>query len=221
MLRERLSAESGRKRCIYWFSLSGVVAPALLLLLYIVASLLNPGFDHVLRTVSQLGVSTSNFPWILNSGFILFGLLMLPMASGLYLRFSRHFMAKPLFFSLALSGICVALVGVFHAGRTMADGRPVLEGMLHIIFASLGILSLTVGILAAADIFQRYPAWRGFVWPSIAVSAVALVGAVLFSQEVVPGWNGLVERVFYSIALGWVWIVAARSFLLPPGEAGR
>jgi len=221
MVRERLSARSGRERCIYWFSLSGIVAPALLLVLYIVASLLNPGFDHVLRTVSQLGASASNFPWILNAGFIIFGLLILSLASGLYLRFSRHFMAKPLFFSLALSGICVALVGVFHAGERFVDGVPAIEGLLHVIFASLGILSLTVGILSAADIFQRYPAWRVFVWPSIAVSAVALVGAVLFSQEVVPGWNGLVERVFYSIALGWVWIVAARSFLLPPGEAGK
>ena len=129
-------------------------------------------------------------------------------------------MAKPLSFSLALSGICAILVGVFHADRAIVAGRPVLGGILHIIFASLGILSLTVGILAAADIFQRYPAWRGFVWPSIAVSAVALVGAVLFSQEVVPGWNGLIERVFYSLALGWVWVVAVKSFLLAPGDDG-
>ena len=218
IVSERLSARSGRERRIYWFSLCGVLAPALLLLSYIIASLLNPGFNHVLKTVSQLGVNGSKFPWVINSGFILFGVLMFPLACGLYIRFKSRFMARLMWFTLSLSGLCIILTGVFHAERTIVNNLPVIEGMLHVIFASLGILSLTVAILAAADIFQRYPAWRGFVWPSIAISAIVLVGAVLFSREIVPHWNGLIERVFYSLALGWVWVVAVRSFLLSPGD---
>ena len=215
-----LKAKSGRERCIYYCSLCGALAPVLLLLLYVAASAVNPGFNHVLKTVSQLGVGTSRYPWIINSGFLLFGILMFPLAFGLYLRFSRHFMARLLCFTLVLCGLCAVLTGVFHAERAMVNNLPVLEGMMHVIFASTGILSLTVAILAAADIFQRYPAWRIFVWPSIAISAVVLVGAVLFTRQLVPAWNGLIERVFYSLAMGWVGAVSLRSFLLPLSERG-
>jgi hypothetical membrane protein len=214
-LAKGLSARDRPERIIRRLSLCGALAPALLLLLYIIASFFNPGFDHVSKTVSQLGVNSSNFPWVIDSAFILFGVLIVPLASGLYLRFRRHFMAKLLWLAMVLCGAGAILSGVFHAEKEMIDNLPLLEGMLHIMFASLAILSLAVGMLAAADIFQRYQAWRGFVWPSVVISAAVLVGTMLFSQEILSSWNGLIERVFYTLALGWVWVIAMKSFMLP------
>ena len=220
VVRERLSAKFGRERCIRWLSLCGVLAPALLLLLYIIASLLNPGFDHISKTVSQLGVNDRNYPWVMDSGFILFGVLMFPLASGLYLRFSSHFMAKLLWLTLVLCGVGVLLVGVFHAEPDIVLGSWISKGMLHNAFAGMAILSLIVAMLAAADIFQHYAAWRRFVLPSVLMAAVTISLVLLFSAGVVDRWLGVFELLFYALALVWMGAVALRSFVLPLSDMG-
>jgi hypothetical membrane protein len=220
IVHRRLSAKSGRESCVRWFSLCGVLAPSLLLLLYIIASLLNPGFNHISKTVSQLGVNSRNFPWVIDSGFILFGVLMFLLASGLYLRFSRYFMAKLLWLSLILCGVGVLLVGVFHAEPDIVLGAWISEGMLHSTFAGMSILSLIVAMLAAADIFQHYPAWRRFVLSSVLLAAVTISLVLLYSTGVVDRWLGVIELLFYTLALIWTGAVALRSFWLPVSDRG-
>ena len=220
-IRARVTAYGGlgcrtrRDHLVRWLSFCGFLAPALLLSLYVAASLLNPGFNHIGRTVSRLGVEGVAHPEVMNSGFIVFGVLMLLFSCGLYIRFRPYFMAKLLWLTLALCGLGVLLAGVFHADPLGTLGPRSFESMLHSAFASLSILSLIVGMLAAADIFRRYPAWRGFVAPSVLLAAVVLLVVVLFMASAVDRWAGLCERLFYTIAFGWIWVVGLRAFLFP------
>ncbi len=207
-----------RGHWVRWFSFCGVLAPALLLGLYITASLLNLGFDQIGHTVSRLGAEGVVHPEVMNSGFIMFGVLMLLFPVGLYMRFGNSFMAKLLWLALALCGLGVLLVGVFHVDPLGAPGPKSIESILHSVFASMSIVSLVVGMLAAADIFQRYPAWRGFVVPSVFLAAVILSLVVLSRAGVIDRWIGLCERLFYTLAFGWIWAAGLRSFLLPVGD---
>lgn len=206
--------------CVRWLSFCGVLAPALLLGLYVTASLLNPGFDQIGRTVSRLGVEGVAYPEVMNSGFIVFGVLMLLFPAGLYMRFGNSFMAKLLWLMLALCGLGVLLVGFFRVDPLGDPGPKSIGSILHVVFASMSILSLVVGMLAAADIFRRYPAWRRFVAPSVLLAAIILALVVLFMAGAVDRWAGLFERLFYTLAFGWIWAVALRSFHLPVGDDG-
>ena len=210
-----LSCRTRRDHLVRWLSFCGFVAPALLLSFYVAASVLNPGFNHIRRTVSRLGVEGVAHPEVMNSGFIVFGVVMLLFSFGLYMRFGPYFMAKLLWLMLSLCGIGVLMVGVFHADPLGFSGPRSFESILHSVFASLSILSLEMGMLAAAYIFQRYPAWRGFVTPSVLLAAVILLFVVLFMAGFVDRWAGLCERLFYTIAFGWICLVGLRSFLFP------
>jgi hypothetical membrane protein len=220
-IRARVTAYGGlgcrtrRDHFVRWLSFCGFLAPVLLLSLYVAASLLNPGFNHIGRTVSRLGVEGVAHPEVMNSGFIMFGVLMILFPFGLYMRFENSFMAKLLWLMLALCGLGVLLVGVFRVDPLGTPGPRSIASILHAVFASMSILSLVVGMLAAADIFRRYPAWHGFVVPSVFLAAVILSLVVLFMAGAVDQWAGLCERLFYTIAFGWIWVVGLKSFLFP------
>lgn len=60
----------------------GVIAPVLLTALWIVAGLIRPGYNHLTQYGSELGVGSNSI--LMNANFVLFGLLITPLALGLH-----------------------------------------------------------------------------------------------------------------------------------------
>jgi len=63
---------------VHALALCGLIALQQLLIIFIVvAAAVTPGYSHVSNTVSQLGSQDRPYPWIMNTGFIIYGLLII------------------------------------------------------------------------------------------------------------------------------------------------
>jgi hypothetical membrane protein len=197
-----------------WFLLSGIIAPPLLVFFVILASVLNPGYSNITETVSQLGVHGRPHPVIINTGFVLYGLLITGLAFGLYKRFVGDTAAKLVWFTFAIHGISFILLGLFQADPDSLESAVTPEGIMHHVFTQLGFWSLTVGILVFGGAVRLKPYWRGFLYLSIAVAVFNLTSGLVFRFEFSQAIEGLLQRSIYAVPLTWIEIVAIRSLIL-------
>ena len=126
--------------------LGGVLAPLLLAGFVIAAALVTDDYSGLSDTISQLGIHESPHPLVINSGFIICGLLLLGFAFGLCYRLGRGAVVRVIWVPLAVGGIGVVLSGVLHADLDVPGGARTLEGDLHNAFAGVAYVSLLIGM---------------------------------------------------------------------------
>jgi Protein of unknown function (DUF998) len=188
---------------------------------WLVAGALEPGYDHVEQTVSELGARTAAHPWIVNTAFVLLGVSVAALAAGVLrvLPRSRARLAAALGF--AVSGACLAAAGLLpldcpatiDAGceRALLDGDAPWQTYAH---GYAGLLSRVAFLVTPFAIAAA-------LWPRPA-GALALacgaIGVALGVAGVVFWWiaggldssiGGFAERVELLPLHLWVAIVAA------------
>src|SRR5262249_56779399 len=92
-----------------WLALGGVVGPALFVLTFTLAGLLQPTYSPVSQAISDLGVGDNG--WILNASLVLLGLLLVGFAIAFYRTVRPEASATVRFVCASL----LALVGVGYA----------------------------------------------------------------------------------------------------------
>lgn len=196
-----------------WLALCGVGAPLAMAAFVTVAGLMAPGYSHISETISQLGAAGRPHPQVMNSGFIIYGLLINGFAYGLYRRLGRGSGAKAVWLLLALHGLGVLLSGVFHDDPRSQEPAT-LGSALHSAFASLAFAALIVAMAVLARSMRHNPAWQGIAFISMAIAALNLVISPLFLLEAFEPIEGALQRAFIGTSVVWVELVSWRSFRL-------
>jgi hypothetical membrane protein len=185
----------------------GMLATIVIVVAVFVAAAFTPGYSHIANTVSQLGAWQRPHPWIMNSGFILFGILIIGLSFGLYRQTQRRYLSPLLLTGLSVFGLGIILAGIFHDGP---KGQDNLESNLHSLFALIAFFGLVAGMIFFALAVRRSSDWHGYMRASIIVVVVDLTFSTLFMLEALSPIEGLLQRLFYAPALGWLFAVSWR-----------
>lgn len=179
----------------------------------------DPGYDYVRNYISDLGVSVpqnyrgrdvdSPLSWLMNTAFVLEGLLFLLGALLLASLFAG--IARRAFVAFAVLH-CVGIVLVGFFDETAAAGPTHLIGAaLSILFGNLA--ALVVGINAVR---AGLPRW--FAAASVALPVVGLLSEVMLFSGLTPeSFDGLWERggvysiTAWEVLFGAVVLVTLRS----------
>lgn len=204
-----------REQATRWLLLCGVLAPPLLAIFFISAGVVTPNFSFISETISQLGARGMPYPGVMNSGFIVCGVLLNLFAVGLYLRLGRSFMAKAVWFLLAIEGICIVLSGVFRTDYLGLGTAFSAEGTLHLIFSLIAFFVLPITIAMFLWIAYRRPAWRGLTKISITVLVLNLLLFLVFLTVGADRIDGVLELSFFGISLIWLESVSLSSLRMP------
>jgi hypothetical membrane protein len=180
----------------------------------VVAGLLTPGYSHLSDTISQLGAQGRLHPGLMNTGFIIYGVLIIGFSYALYRQLGYSTAARVAWLMLTMYGVGIILAGIF---RDFPDGTNTvinLEGILHNVFATAAFFALLGGMLMFAKIVYHRPAWHGLTWFTIAIAAFNLVLSLIFITEVFVSVEGGLQRLFYFTSLVWKELVSIRLFRL-------
>jgi hypothetical membrane protein len=189
--------------------LSGIAGPIVLLATDNIAAFIDPDYDPTLLAISDLALGPMG--WLLRTGFLLFGLLLITEALGLYFAIGkRQGFGKALIIGNALLfaiGVGFLLMATF---TTDPRGAPhTLHGLVHINTAFIVALLFPALCFFIAISLKNEPQLRRlYIYTLVtAISAIILdIGHLMLSSDWV--WSGLYERIMLWNALIWLEIIA-------------
>jgi hypothetical membrane protein len=186
----------------------------------------SPPYDYVSNYISDLGVPVaqvydgrvveSPLAWVMNTGFVLDGVLFALAAVLLVSRGAALFTGLPRWLFLAfalLHGAGSVLVGLFD---------ETVPGSLHLAGAFLSIVFGNLAVLTAGLSWRRLGLPRWFAAASIVLPVAGLLSeAVLFTAHD-PRFDGLWERGgVYSITVWELLFAAVLLATLPAAARSR
>jgi hypothetical membrane protein len=199
--RDALAGQRLAVSCLF----AGIIAPFVFIPFVLWAGWVTPGYSQIASTFSDSAAQGQPHPEIMGTGLLLLGILLAFFAIGCFLTMPR---CNRLVFVPQL--ICAAAIGgtgMFHDYSRLPGAPRNLEGFLHNTFASIAILSATVAILVSGLAARRQPGWSHLFLPAIGFALASATCGYLF-QTVSDARDGLAERGFAVVALGWIVIVA-------------
>ena len=159
-----------------------------------------PGYDWTQNTVSDLGSQGHTYKWIMQTGFIGFGLLL---TTGVVHYFRQNKKMYFLFF-VAVYGLSILVTGFFCAAPIDPSiPNDLRESQLHSMFATIAGIAMSLGIfwqaVVSANSRER---WTRIIFFLLIGGISGLFG--LAENHILAIDKGIVQRVLYLVGLAWL-----------------
>lgn len=153
------------------------------------------------NTISELAAQGLPNQWIMQAGFIGFGLVL---NAGIVWRMIESRMVRAQDILLMVYGAMILLSGFFSTASFIAGGgSSPRESALHSVFATLAGIAFTLAIFAALLAAPTAGArWTHAVFMLLVIAASAAFG--LSENGVLPVGRGVVQRMLYLVSFIWL-----------------
>ncbi len=190
--------------------LFGVFAPITMMVIIIVVGQITPDYNPISDTISQLGTPSSPYSLVMNSSYVIFGILVGVTAYGFYRRLHYAAMAKTLAILLGIHAIGIVLLMVFPDSPDFT-GKHFTDDMLHNAFSAISYSALLVGILVFTRIARHEQALKVTIILGLVVIILNLPLPVINMFGPFKPISGLLQRSFIASSFSWL---AVTSLLL-------
>jgi hypothetical membrane protein len=194
-------------RSIYIYA--GIIGPILYALVLFTLGVLEPGYDPISQSMSELGDVDAPYALIMNTlGFPLLGVFFILFSVGVQLDISSGKGSRIGPFMIALSGLFLILAGIFPCDAGCIDVTII--GGMHSLFATLAAIIMIPVPLAIIPRIHSDKAWRHYIWFSWMVVILSSFFAILYMLPELEGWTGFLQRLAMSVPLVWVVVTAIK-----------
>lgn len=170
------------------------VAVILFIVFVITAHFLAPGkYDFAKNTIGDLGSQGYDYKAVMQTGFILFGLVLI---MGISLN-EINLRTTP----LLVYSFCILLTGVFCAKPSLTAtpfSSSEMQSILHPLFTQAAGIAFCIGILV--QVFYTAGKKKKLVHVLFFILAVCLTVAFFLR----PDNPGIIQRVLYAVNLFWL-----------------
>ncbi|MES2202839.1 MAG: DUF998 domain-containing protein [Patescibacteria group bacterium] len=194
----------------------GVVAGPLFVATFLVEGYMRPNYNPLRKPVSVL--SQGRRGWVQKANFFVSGVLLIAYAYGLYMMLGAvGAVWGPLLVFLHGAGVVGA--GIFdtdYGGVRTKGFHHNRSGVLHDLFSTIVFVSLSVGCIVFANIFNMLQAPQWALYSNI-TGVLYLLGFIISARAFAPSSSlapigGLIQRL--TIIIGCVWVtLSALHFL--------
>ncbi len=159
-----------------------------------------PIYDWTQNTVSDLASQGHTYKWIMQTGFIGFGLLL---TWGVIFHFNKSRRAYFLLL-VAVYGLSILMSGIFCAAPIDPSyPNSLRESQLHSMFATVAGIAMSLGIfwqiVVSSNNRER---WTRFAFFLLVIGISGLFG--LAENHILVLDKGIVQRVLYLVGLAWL-----------------
>lgn len=168
-----------------------IIASVLFIVIILIAHLLSTSSYYWTRhTISHLGAQHYQYKWVMQSGFLIFGVIVLfgVIINGISLH------TVP----ILIYGVSIALTGIFCTQPfSEVSNYNIQEANLHSIFAQLAGISFSLGIL-----IQLFYTKDSKLKTAHLVFFILVIGlSAIFG--LLKNYQGIAQRLLYLISLYW------------------
>ena len=194
----------------------GVMGPVLFTAAWVVSSLRRAGHSASEVQLSGLAADDARDPQIMMAGFVVLGVcsigfgialrrVLAPRAAGAWL--------------VIVAGAAAVAAGVFRRDHLLLAG-PGFTGeswhnQVHDVASGVAYGAMLVAPLVLARRFRDDPDWAAVRRPVQVLALGSALVLVVFASRAVEPWNGAVQRVAVTLALGTEVLIAARMLTRP------
>lgn len=204
----------GGARTTRVLALVGMAGPGAYLVLVTVLGLLEPGYDLVRQTQSELGASdAAHAGWMNVGGFSALGVVILAFGLAYVRVIVRSAWRTAAVVLLVLAGVGMVLVGGVPCDPGCVDVTA--TGRTHGLLSMPGAIGLPGAMMVSAAAFGVDGRF-GVTWQlaSFWVGLLSLLAGPVIQAEVLPEVDGLLQRAAMWPALVWMAAVSARFLVL-------
>jgi hypothetical membrane protein len=189
----------------------GILAPLVYVAALVIGNALDPTYSQVGKTVSELIERGSPNRDLLNGILVVYNLLLIPFAEGLYKGLKKSSSAKLVFSSLVLISVLSIAWTLFFP--LDANGASMsFTGMMHLIIGIPVVFATFLAELSFWRAVRSDSRWIGFARFSLVIFAVNLVAGLTTVALVNSDIRGLLERFASGFFLLWVEVVALKLY---------
>jgi hypothetical membrane protein len=159
-----------------------------------------PNYDWTQNTISDLGSQGHVYKWIMQAGFIGFGLIL---TAGVVVHFRRN-RRQYFLFLVAVYGLSVLVTGFFCAAAIDPSiSYSVREANVHSAFATIAGLAMSLGILWQVIVSTNgRERWMRLAFLLLVMGISGLFG--LAENHILELDKGIVQRGLYLVGLAWL-----------------
>ncbi len=184
-------------------SVATMFLPLWFVLVYALVSLQRPDFRHFNMAVSELGAWGAPNLWVWNVlGYFLPGVLIFLFGVALKNNFQTTGKASIPFVTLALSGLFMAMAGVFPGDF---ENRRSLTMLLHTIGSFGSGLMFMISAFWLPSKFKQSASWKWLYIPLLLIAVVMVLNAVFVTTGPMPG---LGQRIGFACYFVWLALAA-------------
>ena len=194
---------------------AGMAGPVLFSMVVIILGFLQPGYNHIEDPISALGEAGAANPLFQSINFIVFGLLVMALASGLYQGIRGGQGRRVGFILLGLFGfVALILSGVFPADE--GGAAVTFSGIAHQFASAIGFPSGILSVVLIRREMKHDPKWEDLAQYSLITGFVAMILLVLFGSQIgnpdapLHDSAGLLQRLFVLSLFQWFFVVGYR-----------
>lgn len=203
-----------------WTGPLGVAAVVVYLLTTAAGSLLDPRYTQLRQHVSDLTATGAPTRAALAPPYLLYNVLALGFAFGLYLGSDRNRWERVGFGLLSLNAFAGVMM-VFPFAEDLGGVPTTLAGKGHVAFAGVSSLAIVVGSFVYGVAFRRR-GWAATGRFSSAVGAAYLVlGPLAVAATAARTYAGLAERGPIGLFLLWLLVVGVRAWKSAAGPTAQ
>jgi len=200
-------------RALKILAFCGILAPIVYVAALLVGNILDPTYSQIGKTVSELIQQGAPNRDLLNTIFIVYNLLLIPFAIGMFYGLRNGWARNLIFAALVINGVLGVAWTLFFP--LDVGGKSVsLTGQLHLIVGALVvplIFALELAFWRSAKADSR---WKGYGKFSLAIFAVTLIFGFATVVLVNSDFRGLLERITTGSFLLWVEVLAIKLYIL-------
>lgn len=191
------------------YAIAGILAPAIFLITYLIASSLRPEYNLYTKAISELGSLHAPNKWFWNIfGYILPGILVSIFSIGLYKEISAGKASKYPLAGIFLSGVFMAIAGIFPGDF---DNKQSMAMLLHT-FGSLGsYVFFLLGAFTYVRLMKKSAYWQQAIKPTLIFTWLTIIfGSWPF---IFPDYPAVGQRMVFMFYFLWIGYTAYKMFI--------
>jgi len=180
--------------------------PILIAIVYFIAVIVLAHFfvptiyDWKQNTISDLASQGHAYKWIMQTGFIGFGLLL---TWGVIFHVNKNRRAYLLLF-VAVYGLSILMSGIFCAAPIdLSFPNSLRESQLHSMFATVAGIAMSLGIFWQFAVSSNHrERWTRLAFFLLVIGISGVFG--LAENHILVLDKGIVQRILYLVGLAWL-----------------
>ncbi len=177
---------------VAWLALIAIGGIVYFIVAVVVLHFLRPEYTPINHAVSNYAVGPNGY--LMTAAFYVLALSVFALALGIFRSIALTNLSRIAILLLCLASSGIVVMGVFPGDVHALHPPAIITGVIHWTAASISFLSMMIAAFLLSSSFK---------------SDVAMVGALLlYGILALVGWIGIGQRIYITVCLLWLLVLA-------------